>query len=112
MGDVHMRDSPHENGADEEPPFSEEEREILDLYDQAQSLELEFALTKARVRLAGDYFPQIHDSQSGANSQQMTAPSRAGEERVMEMCQILRRSRKPGSSFSRPWLSTTSATRW
>lgn len=37
----------------QEPPFSEEEKEILNLYDQVQNLELEVALTTARVRLAG-----------------------------------------------------------
>lgn len=36
------------------PFFSDEEKEILDLYDQVQILELELALAKARVRLAGE----------------------------------------------------------
>lgn len=48
-----MNDAHNENATNGEPLFSEEEREILDLYDQAQNLELEVALTKARVHLAG-----------------------------------------------------------
>lgn len=49
-----MQDVAYENGIEKEPPFSEEEKELLDLYDQAQKLELELALTKARVRLASE----------------------------------------------------------
>ncbi|KAF3764876.1 hypothetical protein M406DRAFT_42447 [Cryphonectria parasitica EP155] len=58
-----MKDALHENGIDEAPPFSEEEKEILSLYDQAQRLELEVALTKARVRLA--------DVENGSESQEV-----------------------------------------
>lgn len=43
-----------------EPTFSKDEQEILDLYDQAQKLELELALTKARVRLASESIPLTH----------------------------------------------------
>lgn len=54
MDDIQMQDSSVPNGALEEPPFSEEEQEVLDLYDQVLKLELELALSKARVRLAGN----------------------------------------------------------
>lgn len=40
------------HGVENEPTFSKDEQEILDLYDQFQKLELELALTKARLRLA------------------------------------------------------------
>lgn len=53
MADTHMEDANNENNAIKEPPFSEQEKEILDLYDEVQKLELEVALTRARVRLAG-----------------------------------------------------------
>lgn len=53
MGDAEMQDvSQQAEGVGSEPNFSNEEQEILDLYDQVQKLELELALTNARVRLA------------------------------------------------------------
>lgn len=61
MDDTQMHDVLNENGTDGEPVFSDEEQEILDLYDQAQTLELELALTKARVRLAGSLPAPIRD---------------------------------------------------
>lgn len=54
-----MIDVSHGNVENEQPPFSEEEQEILNLYDQVQTLELEIALTKARVRLSGEPVPSI-----------------------------------------------------
>lgn len=39
------------------PSFSDEEKEILELYDQVQKLELEVALAKARVSLTGKVSP-------------------------------------------------------
>ncbi|KAG6362955.1 hypothetical protein INS49_008050 [Diaporthe citri] len=47
-----MEDVAHESDISKGPSFSDEEREILELYDQVQKLELEVALAKARVRLA------------------------------------------------------------
>ncbi|CAN8099034.1 unnamed protein product [Discula destructiva] len=54
MADAPMDNAPPHNGMENAPPFSEQEREILDMYDQVQKLELELALTRARVRLAED----------------------------------------------------------
>lgn len=53
MADTKMQDDPSADVMSTEPMFSDEEKDILDLYDQVQDLELEFALTKARSRLAG-----------------------------------------------------------
>lgn len=47
-----MEDVAHESDISKVPSFSDEEKEILELYDQVQKLELEVALAKARVRLA------------------------------------------------------------
>lgn len=55
MSDLQMEDVAHENDISKGPSFSDEEKEILDLYDQVQKLELEVALAKARVRLAGEF---------------------------------------------------------
>lgn len=52
MDDVDMQDASQNEHARNEPTFSDEELEILDLYDQVQKLDVELALTKARVRLA------------------------------------------------------------
>lgn len=54
MADTEMEDVHNESDAIKEPPFSEQEKEILNLYDAVQKLELEVALTRARVRLAGE----------------------------------------------------------
>ncbi|ROW11042.1 hypothetical protein VMCG_01521 [Cytospora schulzeri] len=54
MTDVPMQDDRVENSTGEQPPFSEAEKEILDLYDQVKKLELEIALAKARTRLADE----------------------------------------------------------
>lgn len=53
MSDLQMQDAADEKGIGEQPPFSQAEKEILDLYDQVKKLELEIALAKARTRLAG-----------------------------------------------------------
>lgn len=50
-----MKDVAHESDTSKGPSFSDEEKEILELYDQVQKLELEVALAKARVRLAGEF---------------------------------------------------------
>lgn len=50
-----MEDVAHESDISKGPSFSDEEKEILELYDQVQKLELEVALAKARVRLAGEF---------------------------------------------------------
>ncbi|KAI7782317.1 hypothetical protein LA080_013591 [Diaporthe eres] len=52
MSDRQMEDVAHESDISKGPSFSDEEKEILELYDQVQKLELEVALAKARVRLA------------------------------------------------------------
>lgn len=53
MTDVQMHDVPEKDAfTDDHPAFSEQEEDILCLYDQAQKLELEVALAKARVQLA------------------------------------------------------------
>lgn len=49
-----MQDVAHEIDISKGPSFSDEEKEILELYDEVQKLELELALAKARVRLAGE----------------------------------------------------------
>lgn len=54
MADIQMDDAPSPLGIDKEPLFSEQEKKLLDMYDQIQKLELEVALTKARVHLAGE----------------------------------------------------------
>lgn len=54
MSDLQMEDVAHESDISKGPSFSDEEKEILELYDQVQKLELEVALAKARVRLAGE----------------------------------------------------------
>lgn len=54
MADTEMEDVHNESDAIREPQFSDQETEILDLYDEVQKLELEVALTRARVRLAGE----------------------------------------------------------
>lgn len=53
MADTEMEDVHNESDAIKESPFSEQEKEILGLYDEVQKLEVEVALTRARVRLAG-----------------------------------------------------------
>lgn len=55
MADLEMEDATHEGDISKGPSFSDEEKEILELYDQVQKLELEVALAKARVRLAGEF---------------------------------------------------------
>ena len=45
----------HESDISKGPAFSDEEKEILELYDQVEKMELELALAKARVRLAGEF---------------------------------------------------------
>lgn len=47
-----MQDGAHDIDISKGPSFSDEEKEILGLYDQVQKLELELALAKARTRLA------------------------------------------------------------
>ncbi|ROV91765.1 hypothetical protein VSDG_06481 [Cytospora chrysosperma] len=54
MSDLQMQDAADEKGIGEQPPFSQAEKEILDLYDQVKKLELEIALAKARTRLADE----------------------------------------------------------
>lgn len=54
MADLQMEDA-HENDISKGPAFSDEEKEILELYDQVQKLELEVALAMARVQLAGEF---------------------------------------------------------
>lgn len=54
MDDVKMQDVLQTNDLENGPIFSKQEQEILNLYDQVQKLELELALTKARVRLASE----------------------------------------------------------
>jgi hypothetical protein len=54
MADVQMQDVGHEINMSKGPSFSDQEKEILHLYDQVQKLELELALAKARTRLAGE----------------------------------------------------------
>ncbi|KAJ4394279.1 hypothetical protein N0V93_003496 [Gnomoniopsis smithogilvyi] len=44
----------HKSDVTGELPLSEQEKEILDMYDEVQKLELEVALTRARVRLANE----------------------------------------------------------
>lgn len=56
MADIQMDDATLQDGTEKELSFSEQEKQILDMYDQVQKLELEVALTKARVRLAGTCF--------------------------------------------------------
>lgn len=56
MADAPLNGAPSIDDVDKEPPFSDQEKEILEMYDQAQKLELELALTKARVRLASGYY--------------------------------------------------------
>lgn len=50
-----MQDGAHDIDISKGPSFSDEEKEILGLYDQVQKLELELALAKARTRLAGEF---------------------------------------------------------
>ncbi|KAG8164647.1 hypothetical protein KVR01_004922 [Diaporthe batatas] len=52
MTDLQMQDVADEVDISNGPSFSDEEKEILGLYDQVQKLELELALAKARTRLA------------------------------------------------------------
>lgn len=59
MADIQMDDAPSQNGTDEASPFSEQEQEILYMYDQVQRLELEVALIKASVKLAGTLFSRL-----------------------------------------------------
>lgn len=47
-----MQDVAHQMDIGKGPSFSDEEKEILELYDQVQKLELELGLAKARTRLA------------------------------------------------------------
>lgn len=68
MDDMQIQGPAPQNGASMEPPFSEEEQEILDLYDQVQKLELELALSKARVRLAGIQVPDALETVSKAKT--------------------------------------------
>lgn len=113
MDDTQMHDVLNETGTDGEPVFSDEEQEILDLYDQAQTLELELALTKARVRLAGslptpirDHTPPIlttsiagetssappadseSDNDNGPDDPQALAASRAQLLEAMALCRL------------------------
>ncbi|KAK7745413.1 hypothetical protein SLS53_002910 [Cytospora paraplurivora] len=54
MADLQMRDTTYEDDNAEQVPFSEAEKEILDLYDQVKKLELETSLAKARTQLADE----------------------------------------------------------
>lgn len=54
MADLEMQDVAHQMDISRGPSFSDQEKEILELYDQVQKLELELALAKARTRLAGE----------------------------------------------------------
>lgn len=59
MADAQMEDAHDANDAFKEANFSEPEKEILDMYDQVLKLELEVALTRARVRLARECAPLL-----------------------------------------------------
>ncbi|PSR77668.1 centromere protein H (CENP-H)-domain-containing protein [Coniella lustricola] len=53
MADIQMPDAPGKDSfTDKTPSFSDQEEEILHLFDKVQKLELEVALAKARVQLA------------------------------------------------------------
>lgn len=57
MADTQMEDAHQESEHTKQLPLSEQEKEILDMYDEVQKLELEVALTRARVRLASGCTP-------------------------------------------------------
>ncbi|KAI3397487.1 hypothetical protein diail_10699 [Diaporthe ilicicola] len=67
MADLQMEDVAQAGDISRGPSFSDEEKEILDLYDQVQKLELEVALAKARVRLAEEVEREGHNDDDDDN---------------------------------------------
>ncbi|KAK2611325.1 hypothetical protein N8I77_004674 [Diaporthe amygdali] len=65
MADLQMEDAAQESDISRDPSFSDEEKEILELYDQVQKLELELALARARVRLAEEAEKEGHHDDEG-----------------------------------------------
>ncbi|KAL1865469.1 hypothetical protein Daus18300_007114 [Diaporthe australafricana] len=72
MADIQMEGVAKDGDISTGPSFSDEEKDILELYDQVQKLELEIALAKARVLLAGKVSP-------GRPCRRATADERAEE---------------------------------
>lgn len=105
-----MEDVAHEGDNSKGPSFSDEEKEILDLYDQVQKLELEVALAKARVRLAGEShsrFTLLSTKQPLTGEQKR----RRREDVTMNRAKTTQtRSRRPGTSSSRQCHCTPCAT--
>lgn len=110
MADVQMEDVAHESEISKGPSFSDEEKEILELYDQVQKLELEVALAKARVRLAGGFYsrptllpskPPLTDSQKKPRRKYTT---------ITRTKTTQTRSRRPDPSCSRRCPCTPCAT--
>lgn len=110
MADVQMESASVEIGAVREPPFSEQEKEILDMYDQVQKLEVEVALTRARVLLAGQYAPLRSIIIRPADGTQMKTPKTRAREQELQTTQTLKTSKTPASSCLKLWLCTTFAT--
>lgn len=82
MADLQMQDAAHEVDVSKGPSFSEEEKEILELYDQVQRLELELALAKARTRLAEEAESRGGDDEDeDDNGQDEDDPDRVEEAR-------------------------------
>lgn len=100
----------HEGDINKGPSFSEEEKEILELYDQVQKLELEVALAKARVRLAGEFYsrPTLFPSRPPLTDEQKRPRKQGATTNRRKTTQT--RSQRPGPSSSRQCPYTPSAT--
>ncbi|KAJ4414194.1 hypothetical protein N0V82_008096 [Gnomoniopsis sp. IMI 355080] len=78
MGDAHQ-----ESDDITELPLSEQEKGILDMYDEVQKLELEVALTRARVRLANEN-SQNTGKRAAASDDQDSQDVKEARERLLE----------------------------
>lgn len=111
MAEVQMEDAAHKSDISKGTSFSDEEKEILELYDQVQKLELEVALAKARVRLAGELSsrPTLFPSKPPLTDKQKR-PRREHATMTRRRKTTQTRSRRPGPSSSRRCPCTPCAT--
>lgn len=112
-----MQDVSEAEDLENEQIFTKEQQEILDLYDQVQKLELELALTKARVRLASKrpffsprFYTTLFHMPTTHRLAQTKAPAKQPQTRAQRRKKTRKRPARRGPSSWTPWPCTTSAT--
>ncbi|POS77011.1 hypothetical protein DHEL01_v204588 [Diaporthe helianthi] len=88
MADLDMQDASHEIDIGKGPSFSDEEKEILELYDQVQKLEVELALAKARTRLAEEAERRGNDDDQEVDDPDEVERARAQPLEAMSLCTL------------------------